>query len=64
MLDFSIWHVLWEKVQVTPHSNLAILCPAIPAEWDWLASGYIRNSCCSFFRCLEANMAKNDSFVE
>jgi hypothetical protein len=33
-LDFSIWSVLQEKVQVVPHASLATLPLSMAMEWD------------------------------
>jgi hypothetical protein len=41
--DFNpIQSILQAKVQATPHSNLAALCPSITSEWDQLAVVNIR----------------------
>jgi hypothetical protein len=49
-LDFSDWHVLQAKVQVTPHANLDALYLSIDMEWDRLAVEYIHKICSSFRR--------------
>ncbi len=49
-LDFSILCVLQAKVQATPHSNLAALCPSIAMKWDRLVVVYVRKTWPSF-RC-------------
>jgi hypothetical protein len=49
-LDFSIWCVLQEKGQATPHTNLTAIRLSITVEWDWLVTEYIHKNYCSF-RC-------------
>jgi hypothetical protein len=63
-MNFSIWRILQAKVQVRPHANLATLSQSTTMEWDWPAVEYIRKSCCSFPRSLEAVVAKNGAYIE
>jgi hypothetical protein len=46
--DFSIWSVLQEKVQETPHTSLVALRQYITRQWNRMPPAYIRWTCCSF----------------
>ncbi len=63
-LDFSIWSILQEKVQATPHTSLAALRWSITRQWNRMLLAYVRRTCSSFRRCLEAIMAKNGGYIE
>jgi hypothetical protein len=58
-LDFSLWSILQEKIQLQPHTSLAALHRSISKDWDQLSLAYICQTCRSFRCCLEAIMAKN-----
>ncbi len=64
LLDFSIWSILQEKVQATPHTSLAALRWSITRQWNRVLLAYVRRTCRSFRRRLEAIMAKNSSYIE
>jgi hypothetical protein len=63
-LDFSVWSILQEKVQATPHTSLAALRRSITKLWNRMSPAYVRRTCCSFRRHLEAVMAKNGGYIE
>jgi hypothetical protein len=63
-LDFSVWSVLQEKVQATPHTSLAALRRSITKEWNRMSLAYVHRTCCSFRRRLESVVAKNGGYIE
>ncbi len=63
-LDFSVWSVLQEKVQATPHTSFAALCWSITRQWNRMLPAYVCRICRSFRCCLETAMAKNGSYIE
>jgi hypothetical protein len=64
LLDFSVWSVLQEKVQATPHTSFAALRRSITRQWDRMSPAYVRRTCRSFRRRLESVVAKNGSYIE
>jgi hypothetical protein len=63
-LDFSVWSVLQQKVQATPHTSLAALRRSITREWNRMSPAYVRRTCRSFRRRLESVVAKNGGYIE
>ncbi len=63
-LDFSVWSVLQEKVQATPHTSLAALRQSITKEWNRMSPAYVHRTCRSFRCCLESAVAKNGGYIE
>ncbi|QQP35596.1 Uncharacterized protein FKW44_023866 [Caligus rogercresseyi] len=58
-LDFSVWSVLESHVCKTSHANLTSLQQAIVEAWDNLTEEYIKRSCASVQRRVEAVIANN-----
>ncbi len=63
-LDFPTQSILQEKVQATPHTSLAALYRSVTRQWNRMSPAYIRWTCRSFRRHLEAVMMKNGSYIE
>jgi hypothetical protein len=40
LLDFSVWSVLQEKVQPTPHTALVALRRSITRQWNWTCRSF------------------------
>jgi hypothetical protein len=53
-LDFLVWRVVQEKVQATPYTSLAALRQSITRQWNRMSPAYVRRTCRSFCRNLEA----------
>jgi hypothetical protein len=63
-LDFSVWSVLKDKVHATSHTSLAALRRSITRQWNRMLPAYVRWTCRSFRRRLEAIVAKNGGYIE
>jgi hypothetical protein len=63
-LDFSVWSILQEKVQATPHTSLAALRRSITRQWNQMSPAYVRQTCRSFCCRLEAIVAKNGGYIK
>jgi hypothetical protein len=57
-VNFSIWRVLWAKIQLMTYAKLAALPLSIATDWDQVAAEPSCMTCCSFRRHLEAILAK------
>ncbi|QQP37277.1 Uncharacterized protein FKW44_017492 [Caligus rogercresseyi] len=63
-LDFSVWSVLESHACKTSHANLTSLQQAIVEAWDNLTEEYIKKSCASVRRRVEAVIANNGGHIE
>ncbi|QQP48951.1 Uncharacterized protein FKW44_009437 [Caligus rogercresseyi] len=63
-LDFSVWSVLESHACKTSHAHLTSLQQAIVEAWDNLTEEYIKKSCASVRRRVEAVIANNGGHIE
>jgi hypothetical protein len=63
-LGFPTQSILQEKVQATPRTSLAALHRSVARHWKQMSPSYIRWTCHSFHRCLEAVLVKNGSYIK
>ena len=62
-LDYSIWSVLQETVQGTPHPNIESLKAHIAEAWDTLDEAFIASTCHSFQSRVGAVISANGSYI-
>ena len=63
-LDYAIWGVLGAKVGATSHRSLEVLKAKIMEEWAALSADFIRKSCRSFRRRIEATIEAEGGHIE
>lgn len=63
-LDFSVWGVLQEKVNATPHSDLESLRLALVKAWNELDDTYLRELALSYDRRLKACIRAKGGHIE
>ena len=63
-LDFAMWGYIEPKACATSHPNVESLKEAICREWEAMPIDFVKNSCASFERRLEAVIEAGGSHVE
>ena len=63
-LDYSIWGVLENKTNATPHQNIGLLKTAIGEEWNIMSKEFILKTCKSFLRRVGTIIEKNGDHVK
>ena len=63
-LDYTIWHVLENKTNVTSYPDIGLLKTAIEEEWNKMSEEFILMAYKLFQRHVDAIIEKNGGHIE
>ena len=63
-LDYAVRGVLEDKVGATSHPSVDALKNKVKEEWAALSPAFIKKSCRSFRRCVEATIEAEGGHIE